>query len=57
MKPRKRWVKDTEEERARAPKRQSWGGLQCLPFTGWDRAADNLPQMCRVCDLTGELKS
>lgn len=49
MKPRKRGVKDTEEERAHVPKRRSWGGLQC-----WAGAADNPPQMCRVCDLTGE---
>lgn len=39
MKPRKRGVKDTEEERARAPKTQEkvlGRALQCLPFfSGW----------------------
>lgn len=38
MKPIKRGVKDTEEERAHVPNRRSWGGLQC-----WAGAANNPP--------------
>ena len=53
MKPRKGGVKDTEEERARAPKTRSWGGPSSVyPSVAGPGAADNPPQMSRVCDIT-----